>query len=46
VSPRSALFGLFSLIYGVSQITTGVELRRAGQTPNKALVLSNISAWW
>jgi len=26
------LFGLFSLIYGVSQMVTGVELRRAGQT--------------
>jgi uncharacterized membrane protein HdeD (DUF308 family) len=31
------LFGLFSLIYGVSQITTGVELRRTGQTLNKVL---------
>ena len=31
------LFGLFSLIYGVSQITTGVELRRAGQTVDKVL---------
>jgi uncharacterized membrane protein HdeD (DUF308 family) len=26
------LFGLFSLIYGISQITTGVELRRTGKT--------------
>ena len=31
------LFGLFSLIYGVSQITTGVELRRTGQTLDKVL---------
>jgi uncharacterized membrane protein HdeD (DUF308 family) len=28
------LFGLFALIYGVSQITTGIELRRAGKTLN------------
>jgi uncharacterized membrane protein HdeD (DUF308 family) len=26
------LFGLFSLIYGVSQITLGVQVRRTGQT--------------
>ena len=26
------LFGLFSLIYGVSQIVTGAQLRRTGQT--------------
>jgi ABC-type uncharacterized transport system permease subunit len=26
------LFGLFSLIYGVSQIVMGIELRRIGQT--------------
>jgi uncharacterized membrane protein HdeD (DUF308 family) len=26
------LFGLFSIIYGVSQITMGVELRRTGKT--------------
>ncbi len=26
------LFGLFSLIYGVSQIVMGTELRRFGQT--------------
>ena len=31
------LFGLFSLIYGVSQITTGVELRRTGQALDKGL---------
>jgi uncharacterized membrane protein HdeD (DUF308 family) len=31
------LFGLFSLIYGVSQITTGVELRRNAQTLQKVL---------
>jgi uncharacterized membrane protein HdeD (DUF308 family) len=31
------LFGLFSLIYGVSQITTGVELRRTGRTVGKVL---------
>ena len=31
------LFGLFSLIYGVSQITTGVELRRSAQTVDKVL---------
>ena len=28
------LFGLFALIYGVSQIVMGVELRRAGKTLN------------
>ena len=28
------LFGLFALIYGVSQITMGVELRRTGETLN------------
>jgi uncharacterized membrane protein HdeD (DUF308 family) len=26
------LFGLFSIIYGVSQITMGVELRHTGKT--------------
>jgi uncharacterized membrane protein HdeD (DUF308 family) len=26
------LFGLFALIYGVSQITTGIELRRTGKS--------------
>ena len=26
------LFGLFSLIYGISQITLGIELRRTGKT--------------
>jgi uncharacterized membrane protein HdeD (DUF308 family) len=26
------LFGLFSLVYGVSQITTGIQLRRTGHT--------------
>jgi uncharacterized membrane protein HdeD (DUF308 family) len=31
------LFGLFSLVYGVSQITTGVELRRSGQTLDQVL---------
>src|SRR5215470_11598067 len=31
------LFGLFSLIYGVSQITMGVQLRRSGQTLDKVL---------
>ena len=31
------LFGLFSLVYGVSQIMTGVELRRTGQTVDKVL---------
>ena len=31
------LFGLFSLIYGVSQITMGIELRRSGQTLDKVL---------
>jgi uncharacterized membrane protein HdeD (DUF308 family) len=31
------LFGLFSLIYGVSQIMTGVELRRTGTTLDKVL---------
>jgi uncharacterized membrane protein HdeD (DUF308 family) len=28
------LFGLFALIYGVSQITMGIELRRTGKTLN------------
>jgi hypothetical protein len=31
------LFGLFSLVNGVSQITTGAGLRRAGQTVDKVL---------
>jgi len=31
------LFGLFSLIYGVSQIMTGLELRRTEQTLDKVL---------
>src|SRR5215831_1466853 len=31
------LFGLFALIYGVSQITMGVELRRAGKTVESAM---------
>jgi uncharacterized membrane protein HdeD (DUF308 family) len=31
------LFGLFSLIYGVSQIVTGVELRDTGQTLHSVL---------
>jgi uncharacterized membrane protein HdeD (DUF308 family) len=31
------LFGLFSLICGVSQITTGIELRRTGKTVDKVL---------
>ena len=31
------LFGLFSLIYGVSQIITGFELRRTGQSLDKVL---------
>ena len=26
------LFGLFSIVYGVSQITMGVELRKTGKT--------------
>jgi uncharacterized membrane protein HdeD (DUF308 family) len=28
------LFGLFALIYGISQITMGIELRRTGKTLN------------
>jgi uncharacterized membrane protein HdeD (DUF308 family) len=36
------LFGLFALIYGVSQITMGVELRRTGQTLNS--VRENVTA--
>jgi uncharacterized membrane protein HdeD (DUF308 family) len=28
------LFGLFALIYGVPQITMGIELRRTGKTLN------------
>ena len=31
------LFGLFSLIYGISQIVTGVELRRTGETLHSVL---------
>jgi len=31
------LFGLFSLIYGVSQIVTGIELHRTGKTLNEVL---------
>jgi hypothetical protein len=31
------LFGLFSLVYGVSQITTGAGLRRTGQTLDKVV---------
>jgi uncharacterized membrane protein HdeD (DUF308 family) len=31
------LFGLFSLIYGVSQITMGAELRRTGHTLHSVL---------
>ena len=31
------LFGLFSIIYGVSQITMGVELRRTGHTVGEVL---------
>jgi len=31
------LFGLFSLVYGVSQIATGVELRQTRQTADKVL---------
>ena len=31
------LFGLFALIYGVSQIVTGVELRRTGHTVGEVL---------
>jgi uncharacterized membrane protein HdeD (DUF308 family) len=36
------LFGLFALIYGVSQITTGIELRRTGKTLNS--VRENVTA--
>jgi len=36
------LFGLFALIYGVSQITMGVELRRTGKTLNS--VKENVAA--
>jgi len=31
------LFGLFSIIYGVSEIVTGVELRRTGHTVSEVL---------
>ena len=31
------LFGLFSLIYGISQIVTGAELRRTGGTLHSVL---------
>jgi uncharacterized membrane protein HdeD (DUF308 family) len=31
------LFGLFSIVYGVSQIVLGVELRRTGHTADKIL---------
>jgi uncharacterized membrane protein HdeD (DUF308 family) len=30
------LFGLFALIYGISQITMGIELRRASKTLDSA----------
>ena len=33
------LFGLFSLIYGVSQIVRGVELHRTGKTLNEVLIM-------
>jgi len=36
------LFGLFALIYGVSQITMGIELRRTGKTLNS--VRENVTA--
>jgi uncharacterized membrane protein HdeD (DUF308 family) len=36
------LFGLFALIYGVSQITMGIELRRTGKTLNS--VSENVTA--
>ena len=31
------LFGLFSIVYGISQIVLGVELRRTGHTADKIL---------
>jgi uncharacterized membrane protein HdeD (DUF308 family) len=31
------LFGLFSLIYGISQITPGIQLRQTGQTLHSVL---------
>jgi uncharacterized membrane protein HdeD (DUF308 family) len=31
------LFGLFSLIYGISQITLGIQLRQTGQTLHSVL---------
>jgi uncharacterized membrane protein HdeD (DUF308 family) len=31
------LFGLFSLIYGVSQIVMGIQLRQTGQTLHSVL---------
>jgi uncharacterized membrane protein HdeD (DUF308 family) len=31
------LFGLFSLIYGISQITLGIQLRQTGQTVHSVL---------
>jgi uncharacterized membrane protein HdeD (DUF308 family) len=31
------LFGLFSLIYGISQITVGIQLRQTGQTLHSVL---------
>jgi uncharacterized membrane protein HdeD (DUF308 family) len=31
------LFGLFSLIYGVSQITLGIDARHTGQTLHSVL---------
>jgi uncharacterized membrane protein HdeD (DUF308 family) len=31
------LFGLFSLIYGVSQITMGIQLRQTGKTLDSAM---------
>jgi len=31
------LFGIFAIVYGVSQITTGIRLRRTGQTLHSVL---------
>ena len=31
------LFGFFSLMYGVSQITTGIQLRNSGRTLHSVL---------
>jgi hypothetical protein len=35
--PAALLFGLFSLIYGISQITLGIQLCQTGKTLHSVL---------